>query len=130
MRRCAFASRLLVCSVLALVLAGCSWVPFVGGKKNRPDGPQLADVVAELPALELPTAVAAQPTRDEVMAAYERVYGLIPDTVENHAVGKRLADLNMSIGEERDIAGADDPYSVVRGNRIPRPGGRGRLKSR
>jgi TolA-binding protein len=45
------------------------------------------------------------------LEAYDRVYGLIPDPSQDHAVGKRLADLNMDIGEEQDIAGVDNPYA-------------------
>lgn len=96
--------------LLITSLAGCSWMPFVGGKDNEPRGPKIADVVADLPQLELPQAVAAKPTSEEVLAAYERVYGLIPDPNENHAVGKRLADLKMGVGEELDIAGVEAPY--------------------
>ena len=51
-----------------------------------------------------------KPTRAEVLAAYEKVYGLIPNSTENHAVGKRLADLKMSVGEDLDIDGAENPY--------------------
>ena len=107
------AQRLLV-GLLILLLAGCSWIPFVGGDGDKPPKrkgpPRIADVVADLPELSLPEAVAAKPTREEVLAAYERVYGLIPDTSDNHAVGKRLADIRMEVGEELDIAGQADPY--------------------
>jgi tetratricopeptide (TPR) repeat protein len=99
--------------VLLCLLTGCSWMPFVGGDDNEPRGPKIADVVADLPGLELPKAVAARPTQEEVLAAYERVYGLIPDSLENHAVGKRLADLKMNVGEELDIAGDEAPYAAA-----------------
>ena len=96
--------------VPVLALTGCSWLPFSDERPAYRGPPRIADVVANLPELELPRAVAQKPTREDVMAAYERVYGLIPDPADNHSVGKRLADLQMSIGEDRDIAGADDPY--------------------
>jgi tetratricopeptide (TPR) repeat protein len=70
----------------------------------------IADLVEELPDLEVREENTVRPSREEVLAAYERVYGLIPDSGENHAVGKRLADLKMSVGEDRDIAGAENPY--------------------
>ena len=45
------------------------------------------------------------------MTAYREVYGLMPNSRENGAVGKRLADLEMQIGEEKDIAGDAEPYA-------------------
>lgn len=93
-----------------VVLVGCSWLPFTDERPTYRGPPRIADVVANLPELELPQAVAEIPTRQDVLAAYARVYGLIPDPADNHSVGKRLADLQMGIGEDRDIAGDDDPY--------------------
>jgi len=114
MRRCrAVAPRALRVAGALLLLgsAGCSWMPFVGGSDvGDRFGPAIADLVEELPAVELPETARVRPSREEVMAAYDRVYGLIPDPGQNHAVGKRLADLQMSLGEERDIAGEEDPY--------------------
>ncbi len=96
-----------------LLLNGCSWMPFFGG--DEPElasrGDDIAGLINDLPDLEVPKVVAAKPTRAEVLEAYDRVYGLIPDPNQDHAVGKRLADLNMDIGEEQDIAGADNPYA-------------------
>lgn len=105
----------LKCIILtaSLTMSGCSWMPFVGKKDGEPRGPKIADVVSELPELELPEAVAAKPTREEVLAAYERVYGLIPDSLENHAVGKRLADLKMGVGDDDAVAGAEAPYAAA-----------------
>ena len=103
-------------TLFALVtMQGCSWMPFVGKKDGEPRGPKIADVVSELPELELdlPEAVVARPTREEVLAAYERVYGLIPDSLENHAVGKRLADLKMGVGDDNAVVGADAPYAAA-----------------
>ena len=101
-------------ALFALLLSGCSMIPFIGKKEKarfKDSGrDDINSVLANLPDLELPTAVAQRPTQDEVMDAYERVYGLIPDARENQSVGKRLADLKMSVGEERDIAGAERPY--------------------
>jgi tetratricopeptide (TPR) repeat protein len=105
------AARLLLVLCAATWLTGCAGLPF-GGRGDRNEGPNLADALGDLPEVELPTEVAAKPDRDEVLAAYERVYGLIPDAADNHAVGKRLADLRMSVGEDADIAGGDsDPYA-------------------
>ncbi|MEZ5557335.1 MAG: tetratricopeptide repeat protein [Pseudomonadales bacterium] len=96
----------------ALALLGaCSW--FGGQDQYAPRGPSIAEVVDDLPALALPDAQAAVPTREEVMAAYERVYGAMPDARENRAVGKRLGDLRMSVGEDRDIAGEAQPYRAA-----------------
>ena len=96
---------------LCLVLSGCA------GKKNRRGDGSLrnadfviADIVDDLPELQVTEQAQVKPSREEVLAAYERVYGLIPDTIENHAVGKRLADLKMGVGEDLDIAGAENPY--------------------
>ncbi|MEM8768810.1 MAG: tetratricopeptide repeat protein, partial [Pseudomonadota bacterium] len=104
-RTLAIVSLLLVTSLL---LSGCSWK-----KKSARRGADgtIAGVISDLPELEMPEgAVVEKPSRAEVLAAYESVYGLIPNSVENHAVGKRLADLKMSVGEDLDIEGAEDPY--------------------
>ncbi|MGE0622249.1 MAG: tetratricopeptide repeat protein [Pseudomonadales bacterium] len=102
------ASRLVVVAALgtALVLiGGCA------SKKQRgSSGESIADLVRDLPTLSVPEGEPVRPSREEVLAAYEQVYGLIPNSTDNHAVGKRLADLKMSVGEERDIAGVEDPY--------------------
>jgi tetratricopeptide (TPR) repeat protein len=95
------------------LLGGCSWLSFWGDddpNRYRGDGKSVAQVVDELPELELPQGVIAKPTREEVMAAYNRVYGMIPNARENFAVGKRLADLHMSAGEDRDVEGREEPY--------------------
>lgn len=76
----------------------------------RTKGPTLGNKISALPALDLPAVASIKPTREEVMAAYNRVYGLMPSTIENHAVGKRLADLHMDIGQDLDIEGGVDPY--------------------
>ncbi|MEM1232341.1 MAG: hypothetical protein AAGI15_17525, partial [Pseudomonadota bacterium] len=98
------------CLVLLATLAGagCSW--FGGRNEFTPRGPVLGEVLADLPPLALPEATADAPSREEVLAAYEKVYGQIPDLGENLAVGKRLADLKMDAGEEADIEGAEAPY--------------------
>ena len=36
-----------------------------------------------------------------------------PDSHDNHVVGKRLADLEMQVGEERDAAGEAAPYQAA-----------------
>lgn len=100
------AASLLLMAVASLVLSGCA------GKKtrNRADDGTIAGIISDLPELTVPKGEPVKPTRAEVLAAYEKVYGLIPDTIENHAVGKRLADLKMSVGEDLDIEGAENPY--------------------
>ncbi len=70
----------------------------------------IAALVGNLPELAVPEGEPVKPSREEVLAAYEQVYGLIPNSADNHAVGKRLADLKMGVGEELDIAGVEDPY--------------------
>jgi tetratricopeptide (TPR) repeat protein len=111
--------RILPILSLALLLSSCSGVPLLGKKDDarfkdtgRDD---IASLIANLPDVRLPdgnspSAVASRPTQSEVMEAYEKVYGLIPDVRDNHSVGKRLADLKMSVGEDNDIAGQSDPY--------------------
>jgi tetratricopeptide (TPR) repeat protein len=100
-------SMLLMAALLVAVMAlgGCA------AKGKRDDGRfTISDIVDDLPELEVAKQEVARPSREEVLAAYERVYGLIPDASQNHAVGKRLADLKMSVGEDNDIAGAENPY--------------------
>lgn len=91
------------------LVGGCSW--FGDDNLVQDKGPRLADVIDELPGLELPEAGVYEPTREEVMAAYERVYGMMPNVGENLAVGKRLADLQMDVAEDKDIQGEFDPYA-------------------
>lgn len=96
-------------------LSGCSWLTFglLGDdepKQLKAKGPELGRVVQRLPELQLAQVAPIKPTRAEVMAAYNRVYGMLPSTLENHAVGKRLADLHMAEGEDRDIEGLAAPY--------------------
>jgi tetratricopeptide (TPR) repeat protein len=90
---------------LLLLLGGCA------GSNRAGDGVRIADLVEGLPELEVREQAAPKPSQEEVLAAYERIYGLIPNQQHNHAVGRRLADLKMGVGEDRDIAGAEDPYS-------------------
>ena len=96
-----------------MLLSGCSFLTFglLGDDdqvKHR--GPSMGKVVAKLPELNLPPVEDFKPTRAEVMAAYNQVYGMLPDATENHAVGRRLADLHMAQGEDLDIEGAETPY--------------------
>ena len=98
---------------VGVLLGGCH---MFGGDKNGPlevRGPAVADVVKKLPSLELPDVRVPPPSRDEVIAAYERVYGSVPNARENQAVGKRLADLEMQVGEDRDAAGEEAPYQAA-----------------
>jgi len=107
--------RVLIASILLLGLSGCSFLTFGllgddGPKPHKHKGPSIGQVVRELPTLELPEAPTYKPTRQEVMAAYNRVYGMLPNAQENHAVGKRLADLHMDRGQDLDIEGQAAPY--------------------
>ena len=104
--------------IITLLLGGCSILPFMGDDEDRPQrikakGPKMGRVVAGLPELKLPQVPAVELTRDDVMAAYNRVYGQLGTTAENYAVGKRLADLHMEIAEEADIDGASAPYEIA-----------------
>jgi tetratricopeptide (TPR) repeat protein len=94
--------------VLVLAASGCGWF----GSKDvmQPRGPDLGEIVRALPAPEAAVAAAPTPRREDVMAAYQRIYGQMPDQRQDQAVGKRLADLEMHVGEDRDIAGEADPY--------------------
>ncbi|MFX3657793.1 MAG: tetratricopeptide repeat protein [bacterium] len=94
--------------LLLLVAGGCGWF----GSKDvmQPRGPDLGEIVRALPAPEAAVAAAPTPRREDVMAAYQRIYGQMPDQRQDQAVGKRLADLEMHVGEDRDIAGEADPY--------------------
>ena len=98
--------------IACVALAGCG--TFGGDRRAlETKGPTVADVVKKLPELAMPEVRAEAPTRDDVMAAYRRVYGELPSATENHQVGKRLADLEMQVGEERNIDGANDPYAAA-----------------
>ena len=107
--------RTLLFAHLCSLLGGCSWLTLglVGDDGPQPlkvEGPSLGRMVGRLPELELVQVQVAQPSRADVMAAYNRVYGMMPNSRENHAVGKRLADLHMAEGEDRDIKGLEAPY--------------------
>jgi len=103
--------RRLLCVGLCGLLSACSWFGDDDLAQQRM-GPSVAEIIAELPEFQKPEVVAAKkPTREEVMAAYRRVYGAMPEATENHAVGRRLADLEMEIGEEKDIEGEAAPYN-------------------
>ena len=103
-------SKLLTFTLVIALLGGCGFFGF--GKSDRyvVAGPDIGEVVDELPELRIPQQSAPPPTREEVLAAYEQVYGSIADIAQNAAVGKRLADLKMAIGEDADIAGDAAPY--------------------
>ena len=100
---------------MSLFLSGCSTLTFGllgddGPEQVRAKGPTLGKMVDQLPELQLPAVASVKPSREDVMAAYNRVYGMLPSAKENHAVGKRLADLHMAVGEDQDIAGGAAPY--------------------
>ena len=90
---------------VSLLLFGC-----VGQDRAQDDRIRIVDIVSDLPELQVREQSAPKPSQQEVLAAYERIYGLIPDSANNHAIGKRLADLKMGVGEDRDIEGAENPY--------------------
>ncbi|MEM7099552.1 MAG: tetratricopeptide repeat protein [Pseudomonadota bacterium] len=106
---------------LALLISGCAFNTKVltlgllgdddAPKEIRAKGPKIGKVVDRLPALNLPDLPPVKPSRDEVMAAYNAVYGMLPSATENYSVGKRLADLHMEVGEEQDIEGVATPYN-------------------
>ncbi|MCR9276651.1 MAG: tetratricopeptide repeat protein [Pseudomonadaceae bacterium] len=101
-------SRLLTSLILLGAVAGCSM--FGGDDVVKSKSPAIGEIIADLPEFEAPDAPSYSPSRDEVMAAYRRVYGVVEDPVQNHAVGKRLADLEMFAGEDRDIEGVTGAY--------------------
>ncbi len=103
-------ARMVILAGLA-VAAGCGWLGPKGGME--PGGPDLEATIAALPALELPPPPGHAPSREDVMAAYQRVYGKLPDPREDRAVGKRLADLEMSVGEDRAIAGGEAAFDAA-----------------
>ena len=104
--------RFVVSMVIGCLIAACSSAPRPAD--YRPRGANIAEVLADLPELSLPAQSAPhKPTRAEVMAAYNRVYGRLNEPRENHAIGKRLADLEMAQGEDRDIEGQPQPYNVA-----------------
>ena len=120
--KAAQAKRALLLALTAFI-AGCSGgpslpmpsLPFFGGSEAQdPEfvhrGPTLGESLGQLPELDIPEVEAIKPSRADVMAAYNRVYGKLPSLRTNQAVGKRLADLHMEVGENLDIAGEAQPY--------------------
>ena len=75
-----FSRSLLMLIAVSLMLTGCVWK-----KKNRSraDDGTIAGIIGDLPELTVPEGDPVKPTRAEVLAAYEQVYGLIPDTIDN-----------------------------------------------
>ncbi len=102
--------RLIALACLLCCAAGCSWFGLGKDDAFAPKGPAIGEVIRDLPPLELPDTAPGSPTQEEVLVAYEKVYGLIPDLGDNLAVGKRLADLKMERGEQADIDGVAAPY--------------------
>ena len=55
---------------LILLLSGCSWVPFMGKhgdeRAKHTGRDDIASVIANLPEVQMPTAVASRPTQVEV----------------------------------------------------------------
>ncbi len=104
--------RLLVLlQALLLSVSACSW--FSDDEAIIVRAPAIADVIRELPEPQFNETRLDPPSREEVMEAYRRVYGVMPDAVENHAVGRRLADLEMAVGEDKDIEGQKEPYRAA-----------------
>ncbi|MEM1434728.1 MAG: tetratricopeptide repeat protein [Pseudomonadota bacterium] len=94
--------------LLLLLAGGCSW--FGGSDEYDRKAPRLAELLDDLPPLELPSGTAPPPTTEDALAAYEQVYGVLTDGEENFAVGRRLADLRMQRGEQLDIDGEANAY--------------------
>lgn len=94
-----FPATLLVCGLLT----GCFW----GGNDELvygdDDGRTLADRLEELPELTIPEGRAEKPTREEVMAAWAQVHGLLPAAEDNQAVGKRMADLALELALDHEV---------------------------
>ncbi|MEM7079510.1 MAG: tetratricopeptide repeat protein [Pseudomonadota bacterium] len=100
-------------ALIVFSLSGCNMLGLgddEAPRKIKSKGPTLGQKLTRLPDLELEQVAQRKPTRAEVMAAYNRVYGLLADGAQNHAIGKRLADLHMDVGQDKDIEGADEPY--------------------
>jgi len=93
------------------LLAGC--VSFDGENKGMHNkGQSLDQIVSSLPAVTF-EAYQVKPAASDVIAAYELIQGEIENAGERHSIGKRLADLEMRIGESRDIEGEIDPYQAA-----------------
>lgn len=103
--------RSLPAALLLIAIGGCGWFGDQGVMEPR--GPYLGEIVRDLPPSATTLAAAPTPQREDVMAAYQRIYGQLSDPRQDQAVGKRLADLQMHVGEDRDIAGEADPYRAA-----------------
>ncbi len=98
---------------VVIVLGACSGS---GGQRQfqGEENTSLAQVVEALPAVKF-VAIPVKPSAADVIQAYQRVYSEIPEVSEKHSIGKRLADLEMGRGEQRDIEGESEPYVVAIG---------------
>ena len=78
--------RLAALLSFAALLGGCSWL--LGGDEGeiKAKGPTLGRLVDQLPQLQLATVDPVKPSREQVMAAYNRVYGMFPTVRENQAM--------------------------------------------
>ena len=102
--------KLLVTVFASTVVGGCGL--FRNDNLVKVKGPRLSKTIARLPELDLAPAVEVAASEIEVLDAYRAVYGRVADVQQNHQLGLRLADLELSHAGELDAEGATkDPYT-------------------
>ncbi len=96
-------------AAFTVVLTGCAGTGSESAL-DEPAEPTIDSIVSVLPPLEL-RAPLEVPTRDEVIAAYDRVVDALPDEGARVGVQRRLAELAMDVGEDDDADGRANPYA-------------------
>ena len=100
--------RRLLCLLCLLFVGACSSAP----QGIESDGPRVGEVVVALPEAEPRAETTEDLTREDVIEAYSRVEPAA-DKDEARAIERRLADLEMRVGEDRAAVGDPAPYRAA-----------------
>lgn len=97
---------------LLVLWVGCAGCSLIGNDRDAADGePRLAEVVGQLPEAELAAQTLPPPARADVIAAYSAVEGRVEDPALDLAIGRRMAELTLSVAEDQHADGAAQPYA-------------------